>query len=126
MRLRPVALLTAVFALANCTIESTRQLDDPCLMDRECAAGLRCQIAADGTARCLAQARFDVPLIPAADVTSDLAAAPDQAAPQDVAVDAQPARDASAPEASAVTDVTDVTDAGAGTDAGADAADAGS
>ena len=98
MRIRPAVRLTAVFALASCTIERTRQLDDPCLMDRECAAGLRCQIAADGTARCLAQARFDVALIPAADVSaavaSDLAAAPDQPAPQDGPADAQPARDA--------------------------------
>ncbi len=96
------AALVALALCAGCTIERTRQLGDDCLMDRECAAGLRCQISSDGTSRCVAPVRFDVPLLPGVDATPDVApdVAPDTAQDEPPA-DALPPRDASVDDADA-------------------------
>jgi hypothetical protein len=150
MRLHTVVTLALGLALAGCTIERTRQLGDDCLMDRECASGLRCQTSVDGTSRCIAPVRFDVPLIPGTDATPEAAAEtspppPPDVTPADVTApppDAQPPRDVSAPDvsdaatpdvtdaardasdAADVTDVTDASDAADVTDAARDASDA--
>ena len=136
MGARRVVYLALGLALASCTIERTRQLGDDCLMDRECASGLRCQSTSDGTLRCVAPARFDVTLIPGADATGDApaeATAPtDASTPQDAsapdaprdAIDVSDARDATsdvadAPDASDVADASDASDVTDASDADA-------
>ncbi len=123
MGLRTAVTLALGLALAGCTIERTRQLGDDCLMDRECASGLRCQSSLDGTLRCTSPARFDVPLIPGTDATPEASSETTPPPPPDV-TDA--ARDASAPDVSApdVTDAARDVSAPDITDAARDASDA--
>ena len=124
MGLRTAVTLALGLALAGCTIERTRQLGDDCLMDRECASGLRCQSSLDGTLRCTSPARFDVPLIPGTDATPEASSETTPPPPPDVT---------DAPRDTATPDVTtpDVTDAARDvstpdvTDAARDASDGG-
>ncbi len=87
--LRIVAL---VALLGGCTVEGSRQAGDTCLMARECAAPLRCEVTSEGVARCVPPVRLELPDAAAPDAAPDVApvdAAPD--APPDVApMDAAP------------------------------------
>ncbi len=100
MRARLVATLAALCALSACTIEQTRQVGDDCLQDRECAAGLRCQLGSDGLSRCAVPVRFDVPLTDATGDTPADVSAP-ETTPADVNAPETTAADGSAADASA-------------------------
>lgn len=52
----------ALGTVLGCSIEGTRQLGDTCLMQRECASPLRCEVTSDGNARCVTPTRLDVVL----------------------------------------------------------------
>ena len=58
----PTLRLPALLALlAGCTIEGSRQAGDPCLMSRECASPLRCEVTSEGVARCVPPVRLELP-----------------------------------------------------------------
>lgn len=91
----PTLRLTALAALlAGCTIEGSRQAGDPCLMARECASPLRCEVTSEGVSRCVPPVRLD---LPPPDAAAPDAAAPDAApdlAPMDAPPDVAPPMDA--------------------------------
>jgi len=77
----------ALAALAGCTVEGSRQAGDPCLMSRECAAPLRCELTSEGVSRCVPPVRLDLPApdasAPPPDVAAPLDAPPEVAPPPD-------------------------------------------
>jgi hypothetical protein len=95
----------ALAALAGCTVEGSRQAGDSCLMSRECAAPLRCELTAEGVSRCVPPVRLDLPAVDASAPPPDVAAPPD--APPDVAAppDAPPMDQPAPPDAPAPMDV---------------------
>lgn len=98
-RMRTLIGPVVVWALlGGCSIENTRQQGDHCLMDRECASGLRCEVTASGVGRCVAPVRLDVPAVPVdAVVDAPAADAPDA-----------PAHDGSAPDVASLDVARDV------------------
>lgn len=66
-RLARVFALGCALAGLSCSIERSRQAGDSCLQDRECAQGLRCELATSGGYQCVAPVRVDANVPPVVD-----------------------------------------------------------
>ena len=98
-RLARVFALGCALAGLSCTIERSRQAGENCLQDRECAQGLRCELATTGGYQCVTPVRVDAnvpPVVdsgtPVTDAAQDTGAADTSArdvmnAPEDVPMD---------------------------------------
>lgn len=66
-RLARVFALGCALAGLSCSIERSRQAGENCLQDRECAQGLRCELATTGGYQCVAPVRVDANVPPVVD-----------------------------------------------------------